>query len=197
MGNNPKFKDVKGDSIFVYFDYPAGKYSAEHLLKIIGSTDIGNYALETFRGSKSRHLHITFADLKAVSHAFDDNYGANGVTYTGNTKPWFQPGELLGSNIQKTYNINATEINPAYIEGIKFRKGRNQIVLLEINSKNSEQRQVQTLFHEIFAHAKDPNSKNQHLRFSGDKNGHFNPETLRPPYSLDAFPLNIFFELVI
>lgn len=197
MGNDPvKYRDMKGDSIFIYRDgMQFGKYSIDHLLDVVESTEIGHYMLGTFRNSKSRHLHISFADLQGII-VNDDNTkrkSANGVHISRNRKTWFKPGLLSVNNIETTYGLK-TEINPLYLDGIKFRKGRNQIILLEFNSSNSERRQIQTLFHEVAAHAVPINSKNQHLNFSGDINGHFNPATLTAPYIPDSFPLNIFMD---
>uniref|UniRef100_UPI0037DDA8F3 RHS repeat domain-containing protein n=1 Tax=Zhouia sp. PK063 TaxID=3373602 RepID=UPI0037DDA8F3 len=193
MGNNPKYRDMKGDSIFVYSDgLQFGKYSIDHLLTIVKSTSIGHYALETFHNNPSRHLHISIADLTGIKHKNGKGYGANGVTYTSNRRSWFKGEELTAQNIEKTYGIKKTDVNPLYFEGIKFRNGRNQIIFLEQNSSNTEAKQAQTLFHEIKAHAVDFQRSDQHYYFSGDPNGHFNPATMRPPYIPEAFPLNLF-----
>jgi RHS repeat-associated protein len=195
MGNNPTvFKDRKGDSIY-YYDKDLKSVRGLTMsggMKDVIATVIGADLIKKYVNSRYRHIHIAWADLR--NYQVDgEKVPVHGVTLTSSSESWRTKGFVDGTGHGMSEYSESRKIDPFYLAGFKFESGRNQIILLNEYSLKTTSGLAKTIFHEIKAHVDFYRiHKDEHNAFSGDPNGHFNPETLKPPYGIDVFPLNVF-----
>ncbi len=176
MGNNPiAYRDIQGDSIYYYQNGLKTKFTLEELKNNVLATVIGKDLIKEYANTKNRHVHLIFGSIV--------NVGANAVTVTSSNRLWLTAGDITSDNVEKYVSDKFEKDLGLYKDdliGIKFRNGRNQVIVFDVFSDNSLKRQSQTFFHELKAHVdgfyNGPQSgREQHFWFSGTENGHVDP----------------------
>ncbi len=169
MGNNG-VNAIDPDGGYVYII--GGDPTLKKFLSKILATPIGQEVLKEYVNNPHKHLHIGFGPDTNIKQT-----KVNAVTITS------QAFEVSNSiTVESVSNVLSEKFSSHYlpfISGTELQKGDNRFVLLNAFTKNSEDRQTQSLFHEITAHnyLTDLTKGNltgtqEHLIFSQHPKGH-------------------------
>ena len=169
MGNNwINAVDPDGGYVIIIGGDPKIKRYLNRLL----ATPIGQEVLKEYINNPHKHLHIGFGPDTNTN-----GKSINAVTLDGSSLQSRSTGVISGNNLGPTGSKIRSHYFP-WIEGVGLQKGDNRFILLNSFSNNTEDRQVQSLFHEITAHNYIPDllggrqgMELEHLMFSQHPEG--------------------------